>query len=498
MAKKKMMRISPLNRVEGDLEVSVEIKNGRVVDARASGVAFRGFERLLPRRDPMDALVFTCRVCGICSICHSSASSLALRHAFDARMPRNAYYIRNIALASEVMMSHLMHFYTLFMVDFTNRRYAGSKNYGELVSRFAALEGSSHVGAMRARMDFLAFLGLFVGKWPNTLALQPGGVTKPVDASEVVRARAVLAGLRCFLEKELLGDDIGSFLENRSVADLNRWSAARDHPRSDLGIFMDIARETGLEQLGKGPGRYLCCTSYESPDGDPVYGAGFLDGSAECFDPEKITEDMTYSWFEGEGQKHPSVGVTEPDAEKQTAYSWVKAPRYDGLVVEVGPYARLLVNHDPLAVDMARVSGANAYTRSLVRVYEMLRLLCKVEDWIGRIDPEEPVYTPHRDVTEAQAAGFVEAARGMLGHWITIEKGRIRSYQIITPTSWNMSPRDRGGSPGAVEQALIGTTVEDESNPVEVGHVIRSFDPCLFCSVHTLPGAYIDDGRSAR
>lgn len=497
MARKKIIRMNPLNRVEGDLEISVEIRDGKVVDARASGVAFRGFERLLLRRDPMDALVFTCRVCGICSICHSTASSLALRNAFDARMPANAYYIRNIALASEVMMSHLMHFYALFMVDFTNKKYAGSRNYDGLVSRFTALEGSSYVAAMKARKDFLAFLGLFVGKWPNTLALQPGGVTKPVNASEIVRARAVLAALRDFLETGLLGDDIGSFLENDSVADLNAWLGAADHQQSDLGLFMDMAREGGLERLGKGPGRFLCCTSYESPDGSAVYDSGYFDGTVKPFQQEKIAEDVSHAWFAGADNKHPFCGTTEPNAEKEGAYTWIKSPRYDGAVVEVGPYARLMINHDPLAVDAARVSGVNAYTRSLMRVYEMLLLLCRVEEWIGRIDPEEPVYLPHRDAKDAQGKGFVEAARGMLGHWITIEKGRIRSYQIITPTSWNMSPRDAAGSAGAVEQALIGTTVEDEKNPVEVGHVVRSFDPCLFCSVHTLPATFLDRGRSA-
>ncbi|MBE0432631.1 nickel-dependent hydrogenase large subunit [candidate division WOR-3 bacterium] len=496
MVHKKIIRINPLNRVEGDLEISIEIRDGKVIDARASGVAFRGFERLLLRRDPMDALVFTCRVCGICSICHSTASSLALRSAFDARMPANAYYIRNIALASEVIMSHLMHFYALFMVDFTNKKYSSSKNYPGLVSRFAALEGSSYIAAMKARKDFLAFLGLFVGKWPNTLALQPGGVTKPVNASEIVRARAVLAGLSGFLEKELLDDNIESFLENDSVADLNTWLGAADHQQSDLGLFMEMAQESGLERLGKGPGRFLCCASYESPDGSTMYKSGYFDGIVNPFQQEKITEDVSHAWFVGDDHKHPFCGTTEPNAEKEGAYTWVKSPRYEGAVVEVGPYARLMINHDPLANDVARVSGVNAYTRSLMRIYEMLLLVRRIEEWIVRIDPEEPVYLPHRDAKDAQGKGFVEAARGMLGHWITIEKGKIRSYQIITPTSWNMSPRDAAGSPGAVEQALIGTTVEDEKNPVEVGHVVRSFDPCLFCSVHTLRATCLNHGRS--
>src|SRR4030043_736833 len=151
MGSKKILLIKPLNRVEGDLEVKVEIKNGEVIDAYSSGVLFRGFERLLLRRDPMDAIVFTCRVCGICSISHSTASSLALRNAYGAKMPANAYFIRNIALATEVLLNHLTHLYAFFLIDFTNKKYSEKENYLEILNRFVFLKGSSYIKAMQAR-----------------------------------------------------------------------------------------------------------------------------------------------------------------------------------------------------------------------------------------------------------------------------------------------------------------------------------------------------------
>jgi hydrogenase large subunit len=79
----------------------------------------------------------------------------------------------------------------------------------------------------------------------------------------------------------------------------------------------------------------------------------------------------------------------------------------------------------------------------------------------------------------------VEAARGSLGHWIGIEGGKLSHYQIIAPTTWNFSPRDQRGQAGAAEQALAGTRVgEGETTPIAVQHIVRSFDPCMVCTVH--------------
>jgi hydrogenase large subunit len=99
---------------------------------------------------------------------------------------------------------------------------------------------------------------------------------------------------------------------------------------------------------------------------------------------------------------------------------------------------------------------------------------------------QDDFYHAVKHLPDGEGAGMIEAARGALGHWVKIKDEKIAHYQIITPTAWNGSPRDERGVRGAWEEALIGTPINDLENPVEAGHVVRSFDPCLVCAVHCL------------
>ena len=81
---------------------------------------------------------------------------------------------------------------------------------------------------------------------------------------------------------------------------------------------------------------------------------------------------------------------------------------------------------------------------------------------------------------------MIQAHRGTLGHGVELEDGKIANYQIITPTAWNGCPRDGNGVRGPWEEALVGTEIKDPDDPVEIGHIVRSFDPCLVCAVHTV------------
>jgi Ni,Fe-hydrogenase I large subunit len=154
-------------------------------------------------------------------------------------------------------------------------------------------------------------------------------------------------------------------------------------------------------------------------------------------------------------------------------------------VVETGAIARQLIDAQPLVQDAVARSGANVYTRVLARLVELARVLPLMEQWLLALRPGEPWHLPTPLPDSALAVGLTEAARGALGHWLHIERGRIARYQLIAPTSWNFSPRDAQGTPGALEQALVGTPIEPgETTPVAVQHVVRSFDPCMVCTVH--------------
>ena len=80
---------------------------------------------------------------------------------------------------------------------------------------------------------------------------------------------------------------------------------------------------------------------------------------------------------------------------------------------------------------------------------------------------------------------MVEAARGALGHWLTIRDGEIANYQIVPPRTWSFSPRDGAGVAGPLEGALEGVEAGARgAKAAVVQHVVRSFDPCMVCTAH--------------
>ena len=483
----KKINISPFNRVEGDLEITIEVKDGKVQNARSKGVMFRGFEILLKGRYPMDAIVFTPRICGICGASHGVASSTAIRNAWKSQMPDNAYRVNNIVLAIEILMSHITHFYILFAPDLTNKKYSPHPDYPEIVKRFFPLKGISYLKAIKARPSMLELMGVFAGKWPNTLIFQPGGVTCSISISRQTKALGLLRELQDYMEESLLGCEIDRWLENKSLADLEKWLTESNHQDSDIGTYVRFSREIGLDKIGKGPGKFLSYGAYELPEGKNWLHSGYYDDNFLQLKEDKITEYIKYSFLKGyKGGLHPSEGITEPDPDKEGAYSWCKSPRYDDNTVEVGPLARMILDKDPMIYDIFSKKGSSVFLRALARLHEAVRLAKQLGIWIREIDARTIFYKKPIVITEAKGVGLIEAARGALGHWIAIKNGKIERYQVITPTAWNLSPKDSFEQHGACEQALNGTIVEDMDNPVEVGHVIRSFDPCLVCTVHTI------------
>ncbi|HVI74502.1 MAG TPA: nickel-dependent hydrogenase large subunit, partial [Anaeromyxobacteraceae bacterium] len=165
-------------------------------------------------------------------------------------------------------------------------------------------------------------------------------------------------------------------------------------------------------------------------------------------------------------------------------YTWCKAPRLDGRVVEVGALARQVVDGHPLARDLVARGGGNVLSRVTGRLLELARMVPQMERWVTALAPGEPFCVTGGLPEDAMGMGLVEAARGGLGHWIEVRGGRIQGYQIIAPTTWNFSPRDAEGRPGPLEQALTGLPSGDDESAVLVQHVVRSFDPCMVCTVH--------------
>jgi hydrogenase large subunit len=478
--------VGPFNRVEGDLEVQLEVRNGRVDDAWVVSPMYRGFEQMLHGKDPLDALSYVPRICGICSVAQSVAAAAAIADVQGVSMPANGQYAQNLILANENISDHLTHFYMFFMPDFAREIYKDEPWYAQIAQRFTAQKGSAVKELLPERAQFMHLMGLLAGKWPHSLAIQPGGSSRGVKAEEKVRILAILHQFRSFLESILFGDGLENITSLSSAEELQLWSEKGGQQRSDFRLFLDVAESLQLQSLGRATDIFMSYGVYPTA-GKRLFKQGvWQSGRVSALNTRAILEDVSHSWMIEHGDpKHPFDGITQPDADLRHGYTWCKAPRLDGSVVEVGALARQLVNGHPLICSLVAESGGNVRNRVIARLLELALVTIEMEAWVKAIRPGEPFCNLVSMPDEAEGVGLMEAARGSLGHWLKIKHGRILNYQIIAPTTWNFSPRDSHEQPGALEQALIGAPVrEGEDMPVAVQHIVRSFDPCMVCTVH--------------
>ena len=496
--------IDPITRIEGHLKIEAVVENGEVKEARSSGTLFRGFELILRGRDPRDAARITQRICGVCPASHGTASCLALDDAFGIEeIPPNGRIIRNLILGSNFIQSHILHFYHLAALDYVDltrladyegsdptlrsvKDFIGRGELGPFAPRYEGdyrlpkdvnLEMAAHyIKAFEMRRRAHQMLAIFGGKMPHNVGVVPGGVTQ---APTVDKITAFLWHL----------NEIRDFIDNVYIPDV--LALAESYP--------------DYLELGAGCGKLLAYGAFGEGGGDKgegLFARGIVSPDIELkdVDPAKISEDVRHSWYDDScGGRHPAEGQTLPKWGKEGAYSWLKSPRYDGEVHEVGPLARVLVNYargDPktkAVVDSAltelRAAPRALFSvlgRHLARALDCRLVADAMAEWVLELKPGEPAYVEYALPEEGEGMGLTEAPRGALGHWVEIKGGKIANYQCVVPTSWNASPRDAKGQPGPIEQAIEGTKIRDEENPFEIVRIVRSFDPCLACAVHLI------------
>jgi hydrogenase large subunit len=498
---KERITIDPVSRIEGHLRVEVEHDNGRVTEARCAGTMVRGLELIFRGRDPRDIPILAQRICGVCPQAHATASAMALDDAFGLKeqIPPNGVLLRDIMLGANFLQSHVLHFYHLAALDYVDvtavQDYGGDDADLAAVSDFIGrgvlapfvpryegdyrlskdqnVAGVKHyVQALSVRRDCHEMLALFGGKMPHQCTVNVGGVTTQVTRDKVAAALSYV-------------QEIAEFVKRCYVPD----------------VLMVAQAYPDYFEIGSGCSRFLSYGVFES--GSPFRaGRLILEGNdirQLCpVDAALITEDVKNSYYADEANGlHPSEGQTTLQPGKAGAYSWLKAPRYEGEPCEVGPLARLLVSRfwgepetnevvEGLCAQAGIVEWALNSTlgRHAARALETQIVAQKMQEWLLKLEPGQDCVIPVEVPEEGTGAGLTDAPRGALGHWVTIQDSKVANYQAVVPTTWNGSPRDANGVPGPIEQALEGSVLRDPDNPFEVVRVIRSFDPCLACSVH--------------
>jgi hydrogenase large subunit len=499
--------IDPITRIEGHLKIETEVDEGVVKDARSTGNLFRGIELILRGRDPRDAQVIAQRICGVCPQSHGVAAALCLDSAFGLgdKIPDNARIMRNLIQGTHVVQDHILHFYLLAALDYVDvtdvAKYEGKDSELNSVKDFIArgelgpfaprYEGdyrlpaevnqaatAHYLQALEVRRTGHEAVAIFGGKIPHSVGIVPGGVT---DVPTVDKITAFLWKVK----------KLQDFVDNVYLPDV----------KAIAGVYSDYL------EIGAGCKNLLSYGGYDLQGDDAdltrrkrlfKQGAISADFKLRDLDISLVTEGVKYSLYEdAPAPKHPTAGETKPYLGKEGAYSWLKAPRYGGEVYEVGPLARIATTYaagDPVVrglVDSA-LAELRAPLSALFSVMgrHLARAICakiladNLEKWLLELKPGEPTYVEYELPEESMGMGLIEGSRGALGHWIEIKDKKIHNYQAVVPTTWNASPRDDNGVPGPIEQALIGTKIRDKDNPFELVRIVRSFDPCLACSIH--------------
>ncbi|MBF0542794.1 MAG: nickel-dependent hydrogenase large subunit [Candidatus Riflebacteria bacterium] len=500
-----LIALDPVTRIEGHLSIKIETENNRINNASCSGDMFRGFEQILQGRNPLDAPIITQRICGICPISHAIASVSALEAAFNVAPPSNAILLRNLMLGADFIQSHILHFYHLSALDFIDvqaiLKYQGSdtsllgfqawvkeqlsSNVLYPASPFLPRYSGDYIGdpelnttgikhyleAFEMRMMAHQAAALFSGKMPHSASIVPGGSSEHPAQDAIDKYRTIMQKLVDFIEKSYIPDVIEISKAFPSYFSVGAWKGGF----LCVGVFPEINN-----QLKNFIPSGVC-----------------FENKVEALDEKAFTEDSKFSYFSSSGILHPSQGETNASPGKTGAYSWIKAPRYNGKPLEVGPLARAMVsypdkNHpftkeidDLLKYLNLNISQLHSvFGRHAARALETKIIARKCLEWISQLKPGDGVFTSFTQPDSGKSVGYVEAPRGSLNHWIQFSGGKIGSYQCVVPTTWNCSPRDSNGTPGPVEQALLDTAIADPGNPIEAARVVRSFDPCLACAVH--------------
>ncbi|PHR56008.1 MAG: hydrogenase [Arcobacter sp.] len=432
-----MIQKKLIDQIEGEATVYFELKDEKVEHASIAFPHFRGMEKILEGKNALDALVITPRVCGICGHAHLMACVRAIENAYEnagmqVKLTKKAKDLREITLILEIIQNHFKWLY-LVIIPALNKLSKSEEEDFPLKGAFAASLATK-------------ILAIFAGQWPHSSYMHPGGVTSDPSHVERLQALSYMDELINFFEKECLGVDIEAFLGFESCNDM-------EFMQSDIGTLGKTLMQMNMHNQGHAHDRFI------------VFGEHSFTKVSKVLQTRLVNVDEKY--------------ISTKDAYCPDEKTYAKNALYKGEFYESGPLARAMSMNVPLIKNMHRRFKDSAYTRVMSRVIELAQLLQDCKGLIQNLSLDESSFTSLNDITQlnAKGIGIVEAPRGSLVHKIDIEKGIIVSYEIITPTQWNLgsSKKDKL-SPS--QMSMKGTPVSDSL------FIFRTFDVCSVCTTH--------------
>ena len=527
--------IDPITRIEGHMRVEMEVQNGVVTDAWASGGSFRGMELVVQNRTPEDAAQIVQRICGVCPVSHSHAATIAAEKAYGIKISNNARIIRNLIEGAQFLHSHILWFYNLAALDYVNPIHGLSADAADAtaLAKEAGTSMNSDLAELQQRLTKFAEngqLSIFSGNWFDA---EDGNAYKLPAELDLICTAHYLEALKMQARSSEIAALLGgkmphvmtiipggtAFVPTAQKLDDLKYMVDEVYDWVESTMIPDTLAIAPYYKdafdFGKGCGRYGAWGVFESKSmemNDRYFPAGVLDTNLNLSDVDesKIAEYVGHSWYEGSETYQAPDFTTKPAFTKYDVndrYSWCKAPTYDGKPLETTSLSRVLVaykrnvpfikeNVDNLLVQLSTALGTDVplsavqstLGRVAVRQIETLYIAKLMKEWVAElieaIKGGDSEYFRDPSTTTGSGSGFWEAPRGALYHSEKVVNGKIEGYQIIIPTTWNLAPINANGEHGPIEQSLIGCPVEDIEKPINALRTVHSYDPCVSCSVH--------------
>ncbi len=426
-----------IEKIEGEAQLELEWEEGRVTGSKVKFFSYRGMEEIIAGRDPLDALVLTPRVCGICGHAQLMATVHALEDVYKncgvkLELSDKAKKLRDITLDCEIIQNHLKWYFfiilpILYRID--GRVFPKEKAFKALNAAVAANK----------------IIATFAGQWPHNSYMIPGGVVCDPTYVEIFQAKSYINEIISFFEEEILKSDIESIVHIKNIRTILKYEGF-------LKESIELIQTHELSHLGQSHDRFI------------------------AFGENSIFE-------KGKAIRTAKKGVNPRYIKEESLdFTYAKNVTYNDRFYEVGPLARAMVAANPLAKSLHRVYKDSVLNRIIMKVMEIAYLSYQVQNSLNHININEKSFikpTVKIENLEGEGDGFAEAARGSLYHSVKIKNGKINSYNIITPTQWNLGNSTQKDEFSTIQQALLGLKSEDE-----VSLIFRSFDECSVCTTH--------------
>jgi [NiFe] hydrogenase large subunit len=462
----------------------------------------------------------------------------AVDDAAGVKIPPNARIIRNLLMGAQFQHDHIVHFYHLHAldwVDIVSALKADPKKTAALADNVsnAPAGGTPYFKNVQQRLQTFVDSGQ-LGPFSN--AYWGHSAYKLPPEANLMAAAHYIEALRLQARAARMHAIFGGKNPHPQSLCVGGVTCARDLRPDRIAEFLYITKETqefienvyipdllAVASFYKdwgaigGTSNFLAWGEFPETDKEPeslYMPRGVIMkrnlGGVKMAHQTKVTEDVTRGWYEKGAAKHPYEGETKPLQENPQyqpgdgQYTWFKAPRYEGEPCEVGPLTRVLVAYakghkdiKPAVDNVLKTLGVpptalfSTLGRTAARGIEAMAIGQQMQTWITELienvkSGDTKTYQPYEMPNSAMGVGLNDVPRGSLGHWIQIEDKKIKNYQYVVPSTWNLGPRDAKGTLGPVEESLIGTPVADPQKPLEVLRTVHSFDPCIACGVHVI------------